>query len=237
MARVVRERTETHGLVAGSGPMRAELEALAESLGAGGHIHFIGHIDQQELSRLTVRCITLSPLTGMALLLHELGKGFEEDHSEVGRRIAAESAQRLGLPHQQAATLEFLVHRQVPELVLEHDLDLVRIHVAEELGHPDAGVVGPERDQEVVLAREAVLGDLRQHPPHHVAQRLLDDSGIVDPVRVQASSVLPSMARMPGVCQGRSTVPAGVQGPQRAIRQTVFKLPWTVPYLRIAISP
>src|SRR4029079_17877451 len=41
----------------------------------------------------------------LALLLHDLGKGFEEDHSEVGRRIAQETASRFGLPREQAETL------------------------------------------------------------------------------------------------------------------------------------
>ena len=40
-----------------------------------------------------------------------------------------------------------------------------------------------------------------------------------------------------GVGYGGSTVPAGVQGPQRAIRQRVFQLPVQAPYLRIAPSP
>lgn len=48
-----------------------------------------------------------------ALLLHDLGKGFEEDHSEVGRRIARETAERFRLPAEQAEALEFLVHRHL----------------------------------------------------------------------------------------------------------------------------
>ena len=53
----------------------------------------------------------------LTLLLHDLGKGYDEDHSEVGRRMAGETAQRLGLPSEQAETLEFLVHRH---LVMSH---------------------------------------------------------------------------------------------------------------------
>jgi len=49
----------------------------------------------------------------LALLLHDLGKGFEEDHSEVGRRIAKEMAQRFAFPTERAETLEFLVHRHL----------------------------------------------------------------------------------------------------------------------------
>ena len=59
----------------------------------------------------------------LALLLHDLGKGFEEDHSEVGRRIAQETAQRFRLPQEQAETLEFLVHKhlRMSHLALKYD--------------------------------------------------------------------------------------------------------------------
>ncbi len=53
----------------------------------------------------------------LALLIHDLGKGFPEDHSEVGRRIAAETADRLRLSAQDKETLMFLVHRH---LLLAH---------------------------------------------------------------------------------------------------------------------
>ncbi len=49
----------------------------------------------------------------LALLLHDLGKGYEEDHCEVGRRIAQQTAQRFSLPPVQAETLAFLVHRHL----------------------------------------------------------------------------------------------------------------------------
>ncbi len=59
----------------------------------------------------------------LALLLHDLGKGFEEDHSEVGRRIARNTAERMALPQSQAESLEFLVHKhlRMSHLALKYD--------------------------------------------------------------------------------------------------------------------
>lgn len=73
MAAIIGRRPDAVGLIAGSGPMQAELEGLAEALGVAGKIRFLGHIDQSELSRLIPHCITLSPLTGMALIECGLG--------------------------------------------------------------------------------------------------------------------------------------------------------------------
>jgi glycosyltransferase involved in cell wall biosynthesis len=73
MAAVIKERPEAMGLIAGNGPMQPELDALAASLGAEGKIHFLGHIDQVELSQLIPHCVTVSPLTGMALIECGLG--------------------------------------------------------------------------------------------------------------------------------------------------------------------
>ncbi len=53
----------------------------------------------------------------MALLLHDLGKGFEEDHSEVGKRIAEETAELFQLAEQSAQDIAFLVHKH---LVMSH---------------------------------------------------------------------------------------------------------------------
>lgn len=56
-------------------------------------------------------------LLHLALLIHDLGKGFAEDHSEVGARIAVETALRLRLAAGDAETLRFLVHKH---LLLSH---------------------------------------------------------------------------------------------------------------------
>jgi len=53
----------------------------------------------------------------LALLIHDLGKGFVEDHSEVGLKIAGETATRLRLPLREAETIKFLVHKH---LVMSH---------------------------------------------------------------------------------------------------------------------
>ncbi len=59
------------------------------------------------------RSIKQKELLHLALLLHDLGKGYPEDHSEVGRRIAAETAARLFLPKHESEVVEFLVHKHL----------------------------------------------------------------------------------------------------------------------------
>jgi [protein-PII] uridylyltransferase len=52
-------------------------------------------------------------LLHLALLLHDLGKGRPEDHSEAGRIIAVKTAGRLGLNTQETSILEFLVYKHL----------------------------------------------------------------------------------------------------------------------------
>jgi len=52
-------------------------------------------------------------LLHLAVLLHDVGKGLPEDHSEVGRKIARDVSVRLGLDAQESRTLEFLVHEHL----------------------------------------------------------------------------------------------------------------------------
>lgn len=49
----------------------------------------------------------------LAVLLHDLGKGFDEDHSDVGRMIAEVTALRLNLADEERDTLAFLVHKHL----------------------------------------------------------------------------------------------------------------------------
>lgn len=76
----------------------AKAEALAEDGGILGEVY---------------REIRRKDLLHLAILLHDLGKGREEDHSEVGKAIAEEAAAALGFDEQETRTLVFLVHRHL----------------------------------------------------------------------------------------------------------------------------
>ncbi len=63
-------------------------------------------------------------LLHLALLIHDIGKGYEEDHCIVGARIAKKTAERLMLDANSAETLEWLVlkHLAVNVVAFRHDL-------------------------------------------------------------------------------------------------------------------
>ena len=73
-------------------------EALAMEPGVMGVVY-------QEIRR--------KDLLHLAILLHDLGKGRKEDHCEVGKAIAEETAARLGFDLQETRTLMFLVHKHL----------------------------------------------------------------------------------------------------------------------------
>lgn len=52
-------------------------------------------------------------LLHLTLLIHDLGKGFEEDHSEVGKRFAGEICPRLGINTEDTELVQFLVHNHL----------------------------------------------------------------------------------------------------------------------------
>ncbi|MGH7147090.1 MAG: [protein-PII] uridylyltransferase, partial [Nitrospiraceae bacterium] len=76
----------------------AKAEALAQEPGVIGEVC-------QEIKR--------KDLLHLAILLHDLGKGRKEDHCEVGKAIAEETAARLGCDELETRTLVFLVHRHL----------------------------------------------------------------------------------------------------------------------------
>jgi len=59
------------------------------------------------------RAVRHKEILHLALLLHDLGKGYGEDHSNVGRALAEAMAQRLFLPDHHRETLVFLVHKHL----------------------------------------------------------------------------------------------------------------------------
>ena len=76
----------------------AKAEALAQEPGVIGKVC-------QEIRR--------KDLLHLAILLHDMGKGRKEDHCEVGKAIAEETAARLGCDEQETRTLVFLVHKHL----------------------------------------------------------------------------------------------------------------------------
>jgi len=60
----------------------------------------------------------------VALLLHDIGKGRDEDHSVVGARIARKVAPRLGLTKAECATVEWLVryHLLMSDMAQKRDI-------------------------------------------------------------------------------------------------------------------
>jgi len=77
----------------------------------------------------------------LALLIHDLGKGFVEDHSELGARMARDVAARFGLPADEAEIIEFLV---LKHLTMAHqafrrntDDDSLVVRFAREVGSPE----------------------------------------------------------------------------------------------------
>ncbi len=61
----------------------------------------------------------------LSLLIHDLGKGFPEDHSDVGKGIAADTAKVLGLDEAGSETLQWLVHKHLlmHYAAFRHDLN------------------------------------------------------------------------------------------------------------------
>lgn len=106
------------------------------------------------------RSIGQKHLLHLALLIHDLGKGHLEDHREVGLKIAADTATRLGLPAHEIEALRFLVHKHMMlnHLAFRRDTadEQLAVQLAVQVGSPellqmlyvltaaDLGAVGPD---------------------------------------------------------------------------------------------
>lgn len=73
MALVMEQEPDAIGVLAGAGPLQAELERLAECLGVRERIHFLGQTTQEDLAEIIPYCLTVSPLTGLSLIECGLG--------------------------------------------------------------------------------------------------------------------------------------------------------------------
>ena len=80
-------------------------------------------------------------LLHLALLIHDLGKGYEDDHCEVGQQIAVDTARRLDLSEQEADTLRLLVNRHLlmNHMAFREDMRDVSVvmRLARETGSPE----------------------------------------------------------------------------------------------------
>lgn len=70
---VMEQDSSAVGIMAGEGRQRTELQQMVEEFGLADRFFFTGNLDQKTLSQIIPACITLSPLTGMALVECGLG--------------------------------------------------------------------------------------------------------------------------------------------------------------------
>jgi len=77
----------------------------------------------------------------LALLIHDLGKGFVDDHSDVGARIARDVAALFALPPDEAEIVEFLVHKHLAmaHLAFRRDVgdESIVARFARDVGSPE----------------------------------------------------------------------------------------------------
>jgi [protein-PII] uridylyltransferase len=87
------------------------------------------------------RAIGQRAVVHLALLIHDLGKGYAEDHSSVGEALAVETAARLKLKDQDAEIVRFLVgkHLLMSHLAFRRDTseEAPIVQFASEVGSPE----------------------------------------------------------------------------------------------------
>ena len=87
------------------------------------------------------RALRHKELLHLAVLLHDIGKGFNRDHCIVGQEIALRIGERLGLPDYQTEQLALLVlkHLEMADLAFRRDITDANLVVSfsREIGSPD----------------------------------------------------------------------------------------------------
>jgi glycosyltransferase involved in cell wall biosynthesis len=73
MIRAARAESQVIGIVAGEGSLRASLEEMVSAAGLRDRFFFLGNVPQEILSQIIPHCVTISPITGMALVECGLG--------------------------------------------------------------------------------------------------------------------------------------------------------------------
>ena len=145
----------------------------------------------------------------LAALIHDLGKGYVEDHSDVGRLLAEQLGHRLGLPPHEREQLMFLVHKhlRMSHLAQQHDIhdDNVVVQFAVEVGSSenlqmlflltlaDLAAVGPGVLNEW---KQQLLTDLYEH----TVQLLASDS----PADASNQRLLARRAELESLVAGQS---------------------------------
>ncbi len=124
--------------------------------------------NDDSLLGIIYRGLTDKRILHLALLIHDLGKGFVEDHSEVGLRIAEQTADRLRLDQQDKETLMFLVHKHLLMSNTAFRLDLN----SDESIVPFAAVVGSSERLRMLLLH--TYADLASVAPEVVNQWKID---------------------------------------------------------------
>jgi [protein-PII] uridylyltransferase len=169
------------------------------------------------------RAVKQKRVLHLALLLHDLGKGFAEDHSEVGLRIAAETCARLKLSPPETEQVKFLVHKHLTmsHLAFRRDTSDPQLIVrfAVEVGSPellkmlyvlscaDLAAVGPGvlNDWKV-----EVLTDLYYRTLQHLGGGLECEAGAsVDVRREKLKAKLPPDLDHEWASQQIDALPAG----------------------------
>lgn len=109
------------------------LLAVGQAEEIGTRTGLLGHVYRE---------IRRKDLLHLAVLLHDLGKGQEEDHSLIGERLALDAADRLGFGEHETQLLVFLVryHLLMANTALRRDSsdEKVVLRFARQVGTPEA---------------------------------------------------------------------------------------------------